>query len=208
MSDAVGRESPLVQRYVSARRPNPRKEPSVRLSERSFDVHLNLRGDPTDAGFLQAVEGVIGVALPLVPNRVTDTGSLAAFWLGPDEWLLVTLPARETVLADQLGRALEGLFTSVTDVSSGQTVINLSGEHCRDVLAKGCTLDLHPRVFGPGQCAQTLLAKAGALIRPLDDTPSFDVIVRRSFAEYVWLWLDDAANEYGLAYGGAGAENG
>ena len=29
-----------------------------------------------------------------------------------------------------------------------------------------------------------------------DDT--YDIIVRRSFAEYVWTWLEDAAREYGI----------
>ena len=29
--------------------------------------------------------------------------------------------------------------------------------------------------------------------------PTYDIYVLRSFAEYLWLWLEDAAQEYGLA---------
>ena len=78
-------------------------------------------------------------------------------------------------------------------------MINLSGENARDALAKGCTLDLHPRVFTQGQCAQTLIAGANATIHCVDAAPSLDIIVRRSFAEYLALWLHDAAQEYGAA---------
>ena len=66
-------------------------------------------------------------------------------------------------------------------------------------MSKGCTVDLHPRVFGPGRCTQTHLGKAVVLIRQLDDSPSFDIIVRRSFADYLGLWLKDAALEYGVS---------
>jgi sarcosine oxidase subunit gamma len=87
----------------------------------------------------------------------------------------------------------------VTDVSSGQTVIAIDGEYARDLLAKGCTLDLHPRVFGPGACAQTLLAKAPVLICQRRDATRFELIVRRSFADYLWRWLEEAAKEFGMA---------
>ena len=80
-------------------------------------------------------------------------------------------------------------------MSGGQAVVNITGAHSRDLLAKGCGLDLHPRAFGPGRCAKTILAKAGVIIRQVDDSPSFDVIVRRSVADYLARWLEDAAQE-------------
>lgn len=122
---------------------------------------------------------------------------LSALWLGPDEWLLLTQQDQEAGIIHTLREALGGLFAAVTDISSGQTVINIRGEDARDVLAKGCSLDLHRRVFGPGRCAQTHIAKAAVLISLRDESPSFDLIVRRSFAEYLGLWLRDAAQESG-----------
>ena len=45
-----------------------------------------------------------------------------------------------------------------------------------------------------GACAQTGLAKASMLIACLDEQePLFEIIVRRSFADYVIRWLKNAA---------------
>jgi sarcosine oxidase subunit gamma len=79
-------------------------------------------------------------------------------------------------------------------VSGGQTVLVLSGEHARDVLANGCPLDLRPHAVGTGWCAQSHIAKAPVMIRLVDDVPTFEIVVRRSFADYLWTWLCDAAD--------------
>ena len=132
---------------------------------------------------------------------MAESRELTALWLGPDEWLLLTPPDREAGIAQALRNSLGNLFFAIIDISSGQTVINIRGNQARDVLAKGCSLDLHPRHFYPGCCAQTHIAKATVLIRQQDHSPSFDLVVRRSFAEYLALWLKDAAQEYGLVTG-------
>jgi len=58
--------------------------------------------------------------------------------------------------------------------------------------AKGCPLDLHPRVFEPGCCAQSRLARTLVTIVQIDASPRYELIVRRSFADYLWQWLHDA----------------
>ena len=99
---------------------------------------------------------------------------------------------------------MTGHVASIVDISSGQTVIRLSGPSALDVLARGCALDLHPSVFPPGACAQTLLARAQALLIAVDDTPTFDIIVRRSFAPYAAAWLKDSAHQFGLRFPASG----
>ncbi len=202
MTQSIRRETPLAQFNADARDAGRPGDVGVRMTQRPFLGHLNLRGNQGEEGnpsFLTAVETVLGFGLPLEPNTVAEGSGLAALWLGPDEWLVLTPAGQETGVAQSLRDALDGQHVAVTDVSGGQTVINIAGEHARDVLAKGCSLDLHPRVFGPGRCAQSLVAKAGVTLRQNDVSPSFDLIVRRSFAEYLALWLEDAAQEYGLA---------
>ena len=112
-------------------------------------------------------------------------------------------PAR---VSDHLEISLEGEvddtgFTgSVVDVSAQRTTLRLRGEQVRDLLAGGCSLDLHPRVFGRGAAAQTLLGQAGVLLMALDDTGShYQIVVRSSFAGYLTSWLLDAATEYRTA---------
>ena len=199
MSEGIRGETPLVQFLIEELSESPSPDAGVRMFERQFLGHVDLRGDPEDQAFLGAVEGVLGFGLPLEPNTVARSERLAALWLGPNEWLLLTPPGHEGETIRVLRDALEDIFSAVIDLSGGQTVINLQGIHARDVLSKGCTLDLHPRVFGPGRCAQTHLGKTNATILQLDSSPSFDIIVRRSFGDYLARWIKDMAQEYGLA---------
>lgn len=170
----------------------------VILGERAFCGHLNLRGKPDDPAFLAGVQRSLGIVLPLQTNKVSSNSRVTALGLGPDEWLLITPPSAEHEVSSSLSHTLEGLFFAVTNITDGQTIINLSGSCAIDLLCKGCSLDLHPHNFRPGYCAQTLVAKAGVLIHYVDQSPSFDLIIRRSFAEYLVLWLKDAASEYGF----------
>jgi sarcosine oxidase, subunit gamma len=199
MSDHSLRESPLVRFDLPARATQSRADARVMCCERPFLGHINLRGDAGDPQFAAASAAVLGTELPIAPNTVTQRHGNVVYWLGPNEWLVVTPTAREDAIACDLRAALAGFFAAVTEVGGGQTVVALRGEAVRDLLAKGCPLDLHPRVFGVDRCAQSRLAKAPILIRQVDAAPSFEIIVRRSFADYFWVWLEDAAAEYGLA---------
>lgn len=164
--------------------------------ERLIDVAcINIRGDNTDADFQSAVRDICKVELPADANTVVGA-ERKIFWLGPDEWILVGSDARMAGLARELTEKLRAQHAAINDVSGGQVSYRLLGDHARQLLAKGCTLDLHPDVFGPGQCAQTGLAKAGILLCPLADKAGFDLFVRRSFADYLWQWLLRAGREY------------
>lgn len=193
------RESPLVRFGLAARAGVEIDKARVICAERPFLGHVNLRGDADDARFVAAVASVVHAALPTTPNTVTHGDDNVVYWLGPDEWLIVTPTEREDAIARELRAALAGLFVAITEIGGGQTVITLRGHAVRELLAKGSPLDLHPRVFGVDRCAQSHLAKAPILIRQVDDVPSFEIVVRRSFADYLWLWLEDAASEYALA---------
>ena len=198
-TDGTGRQSAL-SHFFGAAAAGPRTDDAaVIISERPFLGHLNLRGDPQDADFMSAAASVLGFGLPTRPNTTAVDGKLLALWLGPDEWHIVTPPTSQTPLMDSLEAAFHGMHVAVTDITGGQAVITVSGPSARDVLAKGCPLDLHPTVFKPTHCAQTLLAKANITIRCVDNSPpSFELIVRRSFAEYAAGWLRDAGVEYGV----------
>lgn len=191
----VTSESPLLRFALAARAGVPGA--GIRAAERAFLTHVNLRGDARDGAFLASVRDIFGVELPIAANTVATAPGCVAYWLGPDEWLVVAIRTPGTDLAAALRTALGDRFSSVTDVSGGQTVVVLSGNAVRELLSKDCPLDLHPRAFGVDQCAQTRLAKAAVLLRPLAGD-AMEIVVRRSFADYFWLWLEEAAAEYGL----------
>ena len=57
--------------------------------------------------------------------------------------------------------------------------------------------DVHELNFPTGKVITTTLAQAQVIIRRLD-TDQFELVIRRSFADYIWSWLRDAAMEFGV----------
>ncbi len=157
---------------------------------------LNIRGDADRPGFLAAVSAVAGVALPVQPCSWRAAGHTAAYWLGPDEWLVATQAGAEADLESGLRDRLEGSF-SIVDTTGNQVWLNLSGPSLGQILQKSSPYDFHPRNFTPGRCVQTTFAKASALLAANADG-SVDLAVRRSYADYLDRWIADAAEEYGF----------
>jgi sarcosine oxidase, subunit gamma len=133
-----------------------------------------------------------GSSLPTEPNTVAGDASHAALWLGPDEWLAIGPPGSEAALETDL----RATGATVVEVSANRTTLELRGPRARKLLEFGCPIDLDPRVFGPGRCAQTLLARANVLIWFVADDPEpvYRLLVRPSFAAYVAAWLADAVD--------------
>ena len=168
--------------------------PGLEISERPGLGHFNLRLDPAVRGMRPALRKVLGVALPMTPNTTAASEDVAVLWLGPDEWLLLTPAATRGEWPDRIESVLAGRFFAFNDISSGQTVVSVRGEASRGLLSRGCSLDLHARVFTPGLCAQTLFAKTTVTLCQWDDRPpAFELVVRRSYAHYLWSWLQDAS---------------
>lgn len=196
MSERLHRDHALAGFLQQARVVKKQRERVLLCVQPDYD-HVNLRGSPNDAQFREAAEAALQGPLPVTPNTWRG-GAQIVYWLGPDEWLVSARP--ESKVAQRLRSALRGMTASLNVLNGGLLQLNLRGNAGRDLLAKGCTIDLHAAAFAPGQCAQTGLAKSAALIALMDDTPSFNLIVRRSFAEYIALWLQHAGAEFGIEF--------
>ncbi|MFC4464163.1 sarcosine oxidase subunit gamma [Streptomyces xiangluensis] len=169
---------------------------AVRLAELPYLTQINVRLDAKGTA-ADAVGLALDLPLPLEPNTVVRAGELTALWLGPDEWLLVGPPGSERDLESRIREAAGDEPVSVTDVSAQRTTLLVGGPRARDLLAHGCSLDLHPRAFGPGRCAQTTLGRTQIVLVARDEhRAGFWVLVRSSFAGYLADWLLDAATEY------------
>jgi sarcosine oxidase subunit gamma len=169
---------------------------AVRLAELPFLAQIDVRLDAKGAA-ADAVGLALGLQLPLEPNTVVRAGELTALWLGPDEWLVVGPPGSQQDLQSRIRGAAGEEPVSVTDVSAQRTTLLVAGPAARDLLAHGCPLDLHPRTFEPGRCAQTTLARAQVvLVAREEPRAGFWVLVRSSFAGYLTDWLLDAAAEW------------
>lgn len=192
---SVRRESPLFYQMSGAVSVSEGKG-GVTLSEEACKGHLILRGDLNDQDFVSTVIQVLEVALPLVPGTCTVGEQNSIYWLGPNEWLMIVGSGTEHEIEARLRQTLRGHF-AIVDVSGGQTLVRLSGEAGAMVLKKSSVYDFHPDQFPVGRCVQTTFAKATALVSKTADN-SFDLVIRRSFADYLFSWIVEAASEYGI----------
>ena len=161
----------------------------IELSEHGPARQIGLRLRPPFPAYLA------GLPLPLVPNRVAVMGTLRVLWLGPDEWLVVA-EGEALDLLPRLERAVANRRAAVSDLSSSRRSVEIAGGKARALLETGCGLDLHPRVFGPGHCAQTLLGRVPVILDQVSDAPHYRLLVRRSYARWLVDWLIDAAEPF------------
>ena len=141
------------------------------------------------------VLAVTGLELSMRPKRVSRNG-FALVGTAPGQWLAVVEGKAALGILAKLAAGLKGLAT-IVDQSDGKAVLRISGPRARNALAKGCSLDLDPRVFKPGNAGTTPVALIDCIIWQVDETPSYDLAVQTSFAESFWSWLTASAAEYG-----------
>ena len=171
-------------------------EPQVVIAERPnlTVTQLSAFHGKTDA-IGQAVAREAGLELPNGPKRVQAEG-LSLIGVAPSQWLAIAEGEAARARLTRLSTALSGL-ASVVDQSDAKAILRLSGKRARDVLAKGCPLDLHPRAFTPEDAATTQIALIPCQLWQIDETPAFELAVPFSYAGSFWHWLAASAAEFG-----------
>jgi sarcosine oxidase, subunit gamma len=187
MADLLTRSHPL-EPYRTALDALP---DGLRITAEPFVALADLRVDPASG------VRVRGATLPTTPNTWVPAGDGRLLWLGPDEWLVTSPGTAPEALEAELAEVLRPVGGVAVDVSAQRIGLRITGARAREVLAKGCAIDLHPRAFGRDSSAQTTLGQAGVVLLALgDDGQDFAVLVRSSFAGYLATWLLDASLEY------------
>jgi sarcosine oxidase, subunit gamma len=148
---------------------------------------LSLRARP-DA--VAAMSRALGVDLPVKPKSSASKGSRTAFWLGPDEWLILD-EAGNNLLGDC---AKAKVLHSATDISERNTAIMVSGPNAEGTLSAGCPQNLSLGAFPVGAVSRTLLGKSEVIIHRRD-AQSFRVECWRSFSDYVFTYLSEAGRD-------------
>lgn len=174
----------------------------VQLSERELTAQLvlRIRGDVAKAS--KAIEPVLGIGLPgtlkFTGNPATSAGPSLA-WISPDEWRLFCpidqVYDNERKLRDALSNVSD-LSHALVNISGGVTVLDLSGPYALNVLKKSTGYDLRDKNFPLGKVVGTTFGKSSVqLMRSGEEV--WHIVARRSFADYLGLWIQNAIKEYG-----------
>ena len=136
------------------------------------------------------------VALP----DLASTGGSGLRTLGPREWLLISDALDGPRLLAAVAPVAREHGVVAIDLSHGLGGLRLRGEGARDVLSRGCGLDLHPNAFPPGSCTRARLAQLPVVIDHLGPAknglaaplPCYELYVGVSYVAYLQGWLEDA----------------
>ena len=140
------------------------------------------------ANAVAALSKALGVKLPVKPKTTATKHTRTAFWLGPDEWLVIDTSDGDPVADCAKVKQLH----SAVDVSSRNVAIEVSGAGAIALLNSGCPLDLHDSMFPVGAATRTIFGKAEIVLwRQADD--AWRIECWRSFSDYVFAFLEDAA---------------
>ncbi len=135
-----------------------------------------------------------GTAPPSTPT-ITTGGDLSFLWSGPGHWL--ALEPQGTGPVEARYSAVFGPTASVFDQSGSRVQLELRGPRVRDVLAKGVSIDLHPRAFKTGDLAVTTASHLAVHLWQVTDEPVYRLLVVLTYFDSFWRWLAASAAEYG-----------
>jgi sarcosine oxidase subunit gamma len=168
--------------------------PGAVLEEQRPAAMVQVNGAPQDSRLPMAL-GYLALESTPEPLRASPGKGGTLLWNGPGQWLAVSWSTPVSDFLIGLRRALEPFGATVTDLSHARSVIRIAGPKAREVMLKGCPLDLER--FEVNDCASSLLAHLNVHIHCIGDQ-TFDLYVFRSFGLAMWEWLVDAALEYGV----------
>ncbi len=204
-SDVPVIESALQHANMKALAVRTSSEQGVVLMEMPVTGLLLLRTQINQDALDSALKSTLALGVPgvLSANTVdSNTGDVAATpcvrWIAPDEWLL-SCPLQDAyAVENKLREYLGDVSMAIVNVSGGFTSLILQGTNAIDVLKKSTGYDVHPSKFIPGKVVNTVFAKTQVTLRCIESN-RYELIVRRSFADYVWHWIQVASAEYGLS---------
>ena len=167
---------------------------AVSVRELGLSGKITVRGSASDPSFSSSLVAN-GLACPKVVGERVEQDGVKVICLGPDEWQVHLALDRVEAEVDRLRSAFSDLHAAVVDVSDYYTVLELSGAHTRDVLAKLTPLDVTADAMPAGTSQQTRMAKCSVLLTIQSDHCA-RLQVRWSHAEYLRDYLVESAREY------------
>ena len=160
-------------------------------------MKLIIRGKTKN--FITTIGKNLDMILPNEANTSTSSEALTALWLSPDEWMLLSNKTVsentntyevEDNLVDNISKVNLG---AVTDVSDQFVMINIKGSKVFDLFATGSPFNFNEFKNKKGSVVQTILSHIDVIIH-LKEINEVNLLVRRSFSEHLYSWINDSAS--------------
>ena len=176
---------------------NDKSYPGLEMKEIKPIMKLIIRGKTKN--FITTIGKNLNMILPTEANTSTSAETLTALWLSPDEWMLVsnkTLSEGTNIyeVEDKLINNISKVnLGAVIDVSDQFVMINIKGSKVFDLFATGSPFNFNKFKDKKGSVVQTILSHIYVIIH-LKGINEVNLLVRRSFSEHLYSWINDSAS--------------
>ena len=169
----------------------------LQMKEISPIMKLIVRGKKRE--FISAVGKSLNILLPTEANTSTQSDKLTALWLSPDEWMIFSNDKMNKDINDyETEKLLQNNISkinlgAVTDVTDQFVMISIKGDKAYKLFQTGSPFNFNEFMNKKGAVTQTILAKIDVIIHNQDKN-DVNLFVRRSFAQHLFSWMNDAAS--------------
>ena len=137
-----------------------------------------------------------GLGFPMENSKVESNKETRILWSAPRTWFITS--KKENIINNIKEKCTDENF-AITDISHSRAVIQIKGLQAREILKKGCPLNINE--FKTNNCAGTVFHGISIVVDLIDNNPdTFNLLTLRSFGESFDYHITDAAGEFG--YGG------
>tara|TARA_B110000093_G_scaffold161803_1_gene183377 strand:- start:97 stop:684 length:588 start_codon:yes stop_codon:yes gene_type:complete len=125
--------------------------------------------------------------------NVSSNSDTRILWNGPNNWLLVS--HKKELLKEILEKFDEANF-AITNLSHSRTIIELEGEHAKEVLKKGCPYNFNE--LKKDNCLNSTFNGMSITVDLLNNNPNkIRIFTLRSFGESLYHSITDSCLEFG-----------
>ena len=134
------------------------------------------------------------LSLPKILNSSSNSET-RILWLAPNNWLIYS--SKLDLFAKEENKFNEKDF-AITDLSHSRSIIDLEGDLVKEVLKKGCPLNIDQ--MKEGSCANSVYNGITVTIDFISSNPTkIRIFGLRSFGESLYHSLSDSSLEFGYS---------
>jgi len=134
-----------------------------------------------------------GLGFPIENSKVESNKETRILWSAPRTWFVIS--KKENIINNIKEKCTDENF-AITDISHSRAVIQIKGLQAREILKKGCPLNINE--FKTNNCAGTVFHGISIVVDLIDNNPdTFNLLTLRSFGESFYHHITDSALEFG-----------